>query len=309
MAISITRREALAVAALPLVADGTSARMPAKPPASQFCLNTSTIRGQNLPVEREAELAAQAGYTGFEPWIRELDNYVKRGKSLKDLGKQLSDLGLQVPSSIGFAKWIVEDDKARQAGLDEAKRDMEKVQLIGGKRMAAPPSGATDVAGLDLLKIADRFRALLELGDSMGIQPECEVWGFSKTLKRLGEIALVAVESKHSKACLLPDIYHLYKGGSDFEGLKLLRGSAIGIFHLNDYPKDISCEKIKDADRVYPGDGIAPLTDVLKTLRQIGYEGFLSLELFNPTYYKQDALHVLKTGLEKMKDQVAKSES
>lgn len=88
----------------------------------------------------------------------------------------------------------------------------------------------------------------------------------------------------------------------------MLRGESIGIFHMNDYPKDLPRERIKDADRIFPGDGIAPLNTVLKTLHQIGYQGFLSLELFNPEYYKRDAFQVIKTGLEKMKEQVAKSE-
>jgi len=43
---------------------------------------------------------------------------------------------------------------------------------------------------------------------------------------------------------------------------------------VNDYPK-ISREKITDADRVYPGDGIAPLADVFKTLKTIGYNRLL----------------------------------
>ncbi len=30
---------------------------------------------------------------------------------------------------------------------------------------------------LDLHKIAERYRALLELGDQMGVTPELEIWG------------------------------------------------------------------------------------------------------------------------------------
>ena len=55
--------------------------------------------------------------------------------------------------------------------------------------------------------------ALLELGDEVGVVPEVELWGGSKTLHRLGEAALVAIESGHKSACILPDVYHLYKGG------------------------------------------------------------------------------------------------
>ena len=115
---------------------------PAEPFGYSF--NTSTIRGQKVPVDEEAKLAAKAGYNAIEPWIAELQDYVKKGGNLKDLGKLIADLGLKVESSIGFARWIVDDDLERQKGLDEAKRDMEMVLAIGGMRIAAPPAGATD---------------------------------------------------------------------------------------------------------------------------------------------------------------------
>ena len=83
-------------------------------------------------------------------------------------------------------------------------------------------------------------------------------------------------------------------------------GAAIGIFHVNDYPA-LPAETIVDADRVYPGDGVAPLTPLLRDLREIGFSGVLSLELFNAEYYRQDPLTVARTGLEKLRDVVQKS--
>ncbi len=44
---------------------------------------------------------------------------------------------------------------------------------------------------------------------------------------------------------------------------------------------------------------IAPLTEVFNILREIGYDGVLSIELFNHSYWKEDALKVAKTALEK----------
>jgi sugar phosphate isomerase/epimerase len=299
--MSLSRRDVLAMSTAAVAASALPSRSAAAETAEPFgySFNTSTIRGQKVPVEEEARMAAKAGYNAFEPWMAELLDYRKRGADLKDLGKLIADLGLKVESSIGFARWIVDDDLERQKGLDEAKRDMEMVLAIGGVRIAAPPAGATDKPIKDLGVITDRYRKLAELGAKIGVIPEAEVWGFSKTLSKLGETVLVAMESGHPKACVLPDVYHLYKGGSGFDGLKLLQGKSIGIFHVNDYPKDKDRAVIKDADRVYPGDGVAPLKDVFRTLRDIGYRGMLSLELFNPEYYKQDAFEVVKTGLEK----------
>ncbi len=273
----------------------------------RYCLNTSTIRGQKLGFIREIEIAAQAGYDGIEPWIRTIDEYVKQGGSLKDAARRIQDHGLKVESAIGFANWIVDDDTKRKEGLEQAKRDMDLVRQIGGTRIAAPPAGATRQSGMDLFKAAQRYRELLELGDQMGVVPQVEVWGFSKTLSRLGETVFVAVESGHRKACILPDVYHIYKGGSDFEGLRLLSGQSIHVFHVNDYPDDPPRKTISDANRVYPGDGVAPLNRIFGMLSQNGFRGALSLELFNRDYWKQDALAVAKTGLEKTKAAVEKA--
>ena len=45
-----------------------------------------------------------------------------------------------------------------------------------------------------------------------------ELWGFSQTLHRIGEVAYVAVECGQPDATMLLDVYHIYKGGSDFHG-------------------------------------------------------------------------------------------
>lgn len=277
------------------------------PPQFRYCFNTSTIRGQKQPLTEQIELIGKAGYDGIEPWVRQIDDHVKNGGSLKDLRKQLEDHGLKVESAIGFANWIVDDDEKRRQGLENARRDMDLVAQLGGTRIAAPPAGATRGGKLDLFKAAQRYHALLEVGREMGVTPQLEVWGFSENLSRLGETALVAIESGHPDACILPDVYHIYKGGSDFAGLELIDGGAIPCFHMNDYPADPPRESIADRDRVYPGDGVAPLTKILRTLVSTGFTGVLSLELFNPTYWEQDSAVVVETGLAKMKAAVAKA--
>lgn len=285
---------------------GQAAAGPAPAEPFGYCLNTSTIQGQKLTLVQEIDIIARAGYQGIEPWIRELDQHVKAGGSLTDLGKQLRDRGLSAESAIGFFEWCVDDDARGRKAFEEARRNMEMVRKIGGKRLAAPPVGATDRSDLDLRKVADRYRELLELGEREGVVPEVEVWGFSKTLARLGDAALVAIEAGRLDACILPDVYHLYKGGSRLGGLSLLGPNAIHVFHFNDYPADPPRAEITDAQRVYPGDGIAPLSQIVRSLRQIGFRGMLSLELFNREYWKQDALTVARTGLEKMRAVVQK---
>jgi 2-keto-myo-inositol isomerase len=308
----LSRRELLmaasagaAAATVPAAAD-TPADTPQPFP---FCLNMSTIRGQKLSPPEQVDVAAQAGYQAIEPWVGELSMYAQQGGSLADLRKRIADAGLTVASAIAFAEWIVDDDARRAQALETAKRDMDLVRSIGGSRIAAPPSGATKQSDLNLLRAAERYRALLDAGLQIGVTPQLELWGFSQSLSRLGELMFVAVESAHPNACVLPDVYHIYKGGSDFQGLRMINGGAVHVFHMNDYPAQPDRSRIGDADRVYPGDGIAPLSRILRDLLAIGFRGTLSLELFNRDYWKQDALAVARTGLEKMRAAVAGARS
>jgi 2-keto-myo-inositol isomerase len=310
----ITRRDVLKMsgAALGMGLLGGTVRRSAgarpKPKVNfQYCLNTSTIRGQKLSLVEEIETAAQAGYTGLEPWVHKIQDYARAGGSLPDIKKRLNDHGITVESAIDFAAWIVDDEAQRAKGLEQMKRAMDALAQIGGKRIAAPPAGATRQPGLDLQKAAQRYRVILELGDTMGVVPQIEVWGSSQNLHRLGQSMFVAIESGHPKACLLPDVYHIYKGGSDFHGLKLLSGRAVQVFHMNDYPAEPPREKISDRDRVMPGDGVAPLNQIIRDMATMNPNMILSLELFNPNYWKQDALEVAKLGMAKMKAAVSKA--
>lgn len=307
----MNRREWLAsagvLAGAGLLAGEVKAAETGSAPKFRYCLNTSTIRGQKLGIVKEIEIAAKAGYDAIEPWMRDLDQYAQGGGSLRDLGKRIADLGLTVESAIGFAQWIVDDPETRKKGLEQAKKDMDTLKQIGGIRIAAPPTGATNQTNLNLFEAAKRYRELLLLGETMEVIPQVEVWGFSKSLSRLGESAFVAIESGHAKACLLPDVYHIHKGGSDFAGLTMFGPKAIQVFHLNDYPANPPREAISDKDRVYPGDGVAPLSEIFQLLNGIGFSGVFSLELFNPNYWQQDPLAVARTGLEKMKTAVQKA--
>ena len=273
----------------------------------RYCLNTGTIRGHKLPLEEEIEVTAKAGYNGIEPWMGNVHRYVEAGKSLGDLKKRIADLGLAVESAIGFPQWAVDDDKQRAEGLQSMKRDMDLIAKLGGTHIAAPPAGINRTPGMDLRKVAERYRAALQLGRTMGVVPQLEIWGFAKTLGTVPEAIFVATAADHADACLLLDAFHMYKGGSGFRCLNQLNGAAMHAFHINDYPADPPHEEINDSHRIYPGDGVCPLTDVLRTMHATGFRGALSLELFNNEYLKQDTLTVAKTGLAKIRAVVAKA--
>lgn len=278
----------------------------ARPGAFRFALNAATIRGQKLPLPDQLRAAAAAGFEGYEPWTSDLLAFRDGGGSLKDLGRECAGRGLRIVSAIGFAKWIVDDDAERAKGVEQLKREMEALAELGGTHIAAPPAGANkpDVK-LDLDRAAERYRAILAIGRGIGVLPQIETWGASANLSRLSEAAYVAAQAGDPDACVLADAYHMYKGGSVPASLRLFSPRALHCFHLNDYPAQPPRDTIKDSDRVWPGDGVAPLGEILGALAAGAGTVWLSLEVFNAEYWKLPIDEACRTGLAKMKAVVA----
>lgn len=297
----ISRRNALSVMAMgalgaqhPLALEEMESSSPGR---FKYCLNTSTISGQNLGLLDYIDVASKAGYEGIEVWVRDVEKALEEGHTLSSLKARIAGQGLRVESAIGFAPWMAEGD----GGFVQMKKEMEMLAGIGCQRIAAPPAGLPAGKELDLFAAGLRYRKLLELGRETGVMPQLEFWGSSPVLWHLGQVLMIAAAADDPDAKILPDVYHMFRGGSGFHALKMLSGDLIDIFHLNDYPANKAREEQNDADRVYPGDGHAPIIQILTDLKNMGGEKILSLELFNRTYWEEDPLQVAKTGLEKMK--------
>jgi 2-keto-myo-inositol isomerase len=306
------RREVLsgAVAALgaavasPLVGEAQAART-AKPrarPADEpfgYCLNTSTIRGNNLKLPAVIDAAAKAGFQAIEPWITEIDDYTSGGGTLKDLGMRIADAGLTVEDAIAFNSFLDDDATRRAAAMEKMKVDMDKVAQIGGKRIAAPPGNSRASVSLD--NAATYYRDALEMGQKMGVLPLLELWGTHPVLGPLSHGIYTTVATGHPEASLLLDVFHLYKSGTPFTALKQINGAALHVMHLNDYPRAADSSTLNDGNRVYPGDGVAPLRQILRDLRDIGFRGYFSLELFNKEYWARSADENLQAAMEKIR--------
>ena len=267
-----------------------------------YCLNTSTIRGNQLDIVKVVDAAAKAGFDAVEPWITELDAYTKSGGSLKDLGRRIAEAGLTVENAIAFNSVLTEDAAARAAGMESLKRDMDKVAQIGGLRIATVPGrAAAGTAPVSLDKAATYYRAALELGEQMSVQPLFELWGTHPQFGPLRNGIYVTVATGRPDASLLLDVFHLYKSGTPFTALRQINGGALHVIHINDYPQAADPSTLNDGNRIYPGDGVAPFRQILRDLRDNGFRGCFSLELFNRDYWAKSADENLKTGLEKIR--------
>ncbi len=267
-------------------------------------MNTSTIRPASL--QDKIKVTAEAGWDAIEPWINDLEKYEEEGGNLKDLGKQIKDMGLYVPNVIGLWNSIPENQAEWEASLEITRKRMRQCADVGSQHVASIPT--PDRENFDVKWGAERYRDLLRIGrEDYGIVVAIEFIGFLKGLNKFGMACSLAVDSNDPTACIIADTFHLWRGGSGFNGIQLLNEKIIANFHWNDIGADAKPEGTGDASRILPGDGVLPLHQALRDLKAIGYTRTLSLELFNEELWAKDPKEVSEVGLRKMREGVEKA--
>lgn len=268
-----------------------------------ICLDTATIRPASL--REKVQIAAKAGYDAIEPWDGELEEYEAAGGNLKDLGKEIKDLGLFVPSVIGLWNALPPTKELFEESLKGTRNRMRMASEIGSQHIQTIPNTVGE--NYDQKYVANRYREIIELGNKeFNIDPALVFVKFFP-LKTMGQAAGVALDANHPKAMIIPDTYHMHISEGGFEGLKLIKGEMIAIFQFADAPASPAIAELGDKHRVYPGDGVLPLPEILKDLKATGFKGCVSLELYNPDYWKQDLQKVAETGLRKTMEVIQKA--
>ena len=267
----------------------------------KFAMNASTLQGYNLTLLDQMKAMALSGFGGYEPWMKDI-RAAKADGTLADVCRIARDCGVSFINGIAFGQWVNPDPKIREAGLEETKRDMALLSEMGCPCIAASMFGMQKPGSPDLPleAIAERYVKVLDLGKAMGVRPLLEYWGHSVNLFRLEDALEVVRLVGRSDAAVLADVYHTYRGGGEFGTFGRLSANLLPVLHVNDYPAGTPREQLKDPDRVWPGDGAAPWDRIFAALDSAGATPWLSIELFNPSYWRTYPADTLRKGYAKL---------
>jgi len=265
----------------------------------RISLNSSTLLHYKLPVDVQIDMVAEAGFDGIELWMSDVSKFLDNGGKTENLKDRLLSNSLILENIIGFSKWCSDDANERKKAIIQLREEMMITAALGGSFIAAPVQG---IDALDRTKFdayAERYNTILELGDETGVTPIIELWGMG-ALNKVADCAQIVIATGHPKATMLLDFYHVYRGGNDWDTIDILNGNKLPVIHINDYPSNPSYEKLKDSDRVLPGEGACPFDEVIPKLYKAGFRGGFSVELFNKGYWDtMDAQTLLKASFEK----------
>jgi sugar phosphate isomerase/epimerase len=242
-------------------------------------------------------LTAEAGFEAIELWINDIYEFVGQGGEVRDIEKSLADHGLPVLSMIAVRAWGEAIDVEYPIMLDEVKRRLEMCARLGSTWLVCSPPRMP----CDLDQVARRYKDILELGRQFGVKPTFEYISFFESVSQLRQAWQIVQKVDDPEATLILDAFHSWNSNSTLDELRQIPGNRISHYHIDDAHPDILPTKQMDPDRVMIGDGVIDLRAEIQVLRDIGYQGAISLELFNQDLWAQDPREVLRTGIERMR--------
>ncbi|MCZ8517495.1 sugar phosphate isomerase/epimerase [Paenibacillus filicis] len=244
--------------------------------------------GQAGSLEDFVRLASRYGFGAVDAGGGELEAWISAAGAER-VNERLREQGVQI-GSIGLsAEWRHNEEKFRE-GLHRLVKDAEAASQLGVTRCCTYVLPSTDYPAARFMAVATRrLRTCAEILEAYGIRFGLEfvgphhlrtrwanpfIWDIPTTLDWIGAIG-------KSNVGLLFDAYHWYTSEAGYEDILKLDARQIVHVHIND-ARDVPVAEALDNDRLYPGEGVIPLTDFLRGLQAIGYTGVVSQEILTP---------------------------
>lgn len=98
-------------------------------------------------------------------------------------------------------------------------------------------------------------------------------------------LRLIEMAGAPANVGILMDAFHYFRSGVADEEIRATPVDMIDIIHVNDC-EDGALNELTDAQRLYPTLGVMP-TRQLSLLKDRGYDGCLSVEVFRPEYWER----------------------
>ena len=140
---------------------------------------------------------------------------------------------------------------------------------------------------------------LADIAEGYGVKIAFEPVGFKDCAVRSMKQAWDIVKKVNRQSVgLVIDAFNVYlfNGLKDIDVLEEIDADKIFVFHVDDCEGNIPIDKLELKHRVWPGEGVIPLKDMIKTLIEKGYDRIASVELFNPDYWELDPEVCIKTA-------------
>jgi 2-keto-myo-inositol isomerase len=257
------------------------------------CISEATT----LPQTFAADVIAytEAGFEAMEVWLTKLETHLETHSGV-DTVKLLEDRRLTLAAAAYQGGLLLSQGEQRRAHYDHFQRRLELCVLFGIPTLLVV---ADFVEAVDRTALERAVVSLAQAGQmaaGFGVRLALEFRGKATFCASLDTAVALVAQCGRPNVGVCLDVFHYQTGPSKRDDLALLTRGNLAHVQLCDLA-GVPRELATDADRVLPGDGDIRLEPVMARLRAIGYDGWISLELMNPTLWQVKPASVAEVGL------------
>jgi 4-hydroxyphenylpyruvate dioxygenase len=227
------------------------------------------------------EAIAEAGFKGVEIFENDLLSF---NGTPSDVRKMVADLGLEIITFQPFRDFEGLPPERRTRAFARAERKFDVMAELGCDLMlvcsnvAADSLGGIDRAAADLRELGERAKAR-----GMRIGFEALAWG--RHISDYRDAWEAVRRADHAHVGLVLDTFHTFAKKTDLAAIRAIPRDRIFLVQVADAPQmEMDALSWSRHYRNFPGQGDLPLIDFMAALETTGYDGLLSLEIFNDQF-------------------------
>ncbi|WP_322097132.1 TIM barrel protein [Pelagibius sp. Alg239-R121] len=259
-------------------------------------------------LREKLQAIAGAGFDGIE--IFENDFLAFDG-SPQTVGRMVRDAGLEITLFQPFRDFEGMPEPQRARAFDRAERKFDVMQELGTDLMlicsnTAPLSlGGVDRAAADLCELGERAA-------KRGLRVGYEALAWGRHVNDHRDAWEIVRRADHPNIGIILDSFHTLSRKIDVNSIRSIPSDKIFIVQLADAPMiDMDLFYWSRHFRNMPGEGDLPVTEFMRAVAATGYDGVLSLEIFNDQFRGGSPKTVAVDGCRSLKylmDQVSRAE-
>ena len=233
-----------------------------------------------VDIRTRVEVAGRAGFRGFG--LAHLDLLeVEHGIGFKAFRSLLDDNGIEYFEIEFLMDWFASGE--RRAQSDKIRHGMLRAaEAVGARHIKA---GDHRGAKLSTDELAEHFAGLATDAANVGSRIALEPMPFGSISTPTQGLEVVR-KAGHPAGGLLIDIWHMSRGGVDFESLRDLPSEHIAAVELDDAPLEFTGDMLTDTfdGRTLCGDGEFDIPAFIDAIKATGYSGPWGVEILGAQY-------------------------
>jgi 4-hydroxyphenylpyruvate dioxygenase len=231
-------------------------------------------------LEEVVNAAAHAGFRGLELWSTDLS----KGMLSDRVADVLQANGLLVSAFQLLRDYEGSPEHQRKHSLVEAERLMSEMEGIGAETLLLCANTARDSCS-DGIQIAADLRILADMAAARGMRIAFEPLAWSRWLNRYEDLTRCVETMDHPALGIAVDVFHWFWAATPIEFARRMPIHKCFNFQVCDAdPGDMPALQVARHHRLFPGEGVWQVRELVSEFHDLGYSGFFNLEVINDEY-------------------------